>query len=64
MSSRQPQPDPATRLLSHAIVGLLTGAAVGQKRGVGGFVLIAVLGAAAHEALDAPLAQLLTDLGT
>lgn len=62
MTPPRRQPDPGTRLVSHAIVGLAAGAITGRRSGLVGFLITAVIAAASHEALDAPVAQLLTDL--
>jgi hypothetical protein len=56
-------PTPETRFLSHLIVGCSAGAVVGQKSGPGPAVTAALLSACAHAVLDAPLAQVLTDMG-
>jgi hypothetical protein len=60
----QPQrrPDPFARLVSHAIVGALA-AFVFKKFGGGPALMAAMLSIAAHETLDAPVAQTLTELG-
>ncbi len=55
--------DPAARWLSHLLVGLAAGALVGRKAGPTGFVLAALLTGFAHEALDAPMAGVLAELG-
>lgn len=57
------RPSPQTRLLAHVLVGLFAGAAISRKTGTDTFPVAAVLAALAHEALDAPLAQGLADLG-
>jgi hypothetical protein len=57
------QPDPAARWLSHAIVGLGIGYIVGKQTGSVGFVVTAAASIVAHEYLDAPVAQLLSDAG-
>jgi hypothetical protein len=62
--SNNKRPDPQTRLASHLLVGLVVGSIAGKDSGSGAFVITAVLSALAHEALDAPIAQLLTELGT
>jgi hypothetical protein len=58
------RPDPQTRFASHVLVGLAAGSVAGRQSGPVAFVVAALISAAAHEALDAPVAQLLTDLGT
>lgn len=60
---RKRQPDPETRFVSHLLVGCAAGAATGKRSGFGWFVAAALVAALAHEALDAPVAQVLTDLG-
>jgi hypothetical protein len=60
---RPKKPTPETRFLSHFIVGCAAGAAVGQKSGPGPAVAAALVSACAHAMLDAPLAQVLTDMG-
>lgn len=60
---RKRRPDPETRLVSHLLVGCIAGAATGKRSGFGGFLAAALLAAFAHEALDAPVAQILTDVG-
>jgi uncharacterized membrane protein YeaQ/YmgE (transglycosylase-associated protein family) len=57
-------PDPETRWLSHLIVGCAVGAVAGKHSGTAGFITTAIIGALVHEALDAPIATLLTDIGT
>lgn len=59
----QRQPDPAARWISHAIVGLGIGYVVGKRTGMAGFLISAIVSTAAHEYLDAPVAQLLSDAG-
>jgi hypothetical protein len=61
--SHNRKPSPQTRLLSHVLVGLSAGALISQKTGANTFPIAAVLAAFAHEALDAPVAQALSDLG-
>jgi hypothetical protein len=57
----QRQPDPLARALGHAVVG---GAAFYLLRRFGAAAVVAsVLTIVAHEALDAPVSQKLTDLG-
>lgn len=56
------QPDQNVRLVSHALVGLGVGYLVAKEKGLAGFLVGAVLSTVAHEALDAPVAQLLSDL--
>lgn len=62
MSNRH-RPDPQTRLASHLLVGLVVGSLAGQESGPVAFVVTAIFSAVAHEALDAPVAHLLTDIG-
>jgi hypothetical protein len=57
------KPSPATRLISHALVGLLCGYVISQMTKRSAFPVAALLTACAHEALDAPVAYALTDLG-
>ena len=57
------QPSDGDRLVSHAAVGLVSGALVGSQKGWPGFIIGAALGVAAHEALDAPVAGIIADLG-
>lgn len=59
---RHRQPKRETRWLSHVLVGALVGCMTTQVKGLG-FVGGVILAAGAHEALDAPVANLLTDLG-
>jgi hypothetical protein len=63
MNPQRRQPDPAARWISHAIVGLAVGYAFGKKAGPGAFWVTAIISALAHEAADAPVAQVLSDLG-
>ena len=57
-------PTKATRTAAHVAVGVLVAAlAVKTGKGPGGAVLGALLGAAAHEMLDAPVAQLMANAG-
>lgn len=56
------QPNRETRWLSHALVGVLVGCMTAQVKGLG-FIGGAVLAAGAHEALDAPMADVLNDFG-
>ena len=63
--ARKPsQPDHAARFLSHLVVGLVAGALVGKRSGFGSFLAYGLVAAALHEALDAPVAGVLSDLGT
>lgn len=57
------KPTPETRLMSHLLVGLGAGSIISRKVGANAFLIGAILTALAHEALDAPVAQILTDLG-
>jgi hypothetical protein len=57
------QPDRATRLLSHAFVGIAAGVVVGRRAGIVGFTVAAFAGSVAHELFDAPVADLLADAG-
>lgn len=45
------------------LVGSLAGAVVARKAGLAEFLVTAVLTGLAHEALDAPLAVVLTEVG-
>jgi hypothetical protein len=57
-------PTKATRTAAHVAVGVLVAAlAVKTGKGPGGAVLGALLGAVAHEMLDAPIAQLMANAG-
>lgn len=60
MGNRQPSGN--DRLISHALVGVVAGAAVGSQKGWPGFVVGAIVGVVTHEALDAPVAGLIADL--
>jgi hypothetical protein len=61
--SAENQPDLIARVLAAAIVASVTGAVMTKLLGrKAGFVAF-VLGASAHELLDAPLARRLSDLG-
>jgi len=62
MSSKRPRPTKTDRLISHAAVGLAAGALVGTKKGLGGFLVGALVGAGAHALLDAPAAQLVANI--
>lgn len=62
MAARR-QPDPQARWLSHAVVGAAAGAAVGRNAGAVGSVVAALTTILLHEALDAPVAGVLADLG-
>ena len=57
------KPSPQTRLLSHVLVGLAAGAVISRETAANTFPIAAVLSALAHEALDAPVAQALSNLG-
>jgi hypothetical protein len=57
------QPDQSARLISHALVGLGVGYLGAKEKGFAGFIVGVVVGTAAHEVLDAPVAQLLADFG-
>lgn len=59
----QGQPDPLARWVSHALVGLGVGYILGRRGGTTGFLLMAAVGAIAHEILDAPVARKLSDAG-
>lgn len=59
----RPQPDPEARWLSHALVGVAVGAVVGKSAGTAGFIVAALTTMVVHEALDAPVAVVLADLG-
>lgn len=56
-------PDPAARALSHLLVGLAAAAVLARQAGLAGGVLGGLLTVAAHEALDAPLAGVLAEIG-
>ena len=56
------KPNSSERIAAHVIVGLAVGALFYKKSGFGGSLLLALLAVLAHEALDAPLAQLLAEL--
>jgi hypothetical protein len=57
------RPDPAARLLSHALVSIAVGYLIADTWGAVPGLAAAVVAAVAHEELDAPLAQLLADGG-
>jgi hypothetical protein len=57
------RPTPQTRFASHLLVGAAAGSLAGKESGPVAFVVTAIISALAHEALDAPVAQILTDLG-
>jgi len=61
--AQKAQPDQSARWVSHVVVGLTVGTLVARKAGIGAILATACLTAAAHEALDAPLAGALSDLG-
>jgi hypothetical protein len=61
MRSQPRQPDPIARLLSHALVGAIA-VFLFKKAGGGTAATAALFSIIAHEALDAPVAQALTDL--
>jgi hypothetical protein len=56
------EPSNGDRIASHAVVGIVTGPVIGNKAGCPGFIVGAVAGVVAHEALDAPVAGLIADL--
>jgi predicted transcriptional regulator len=58
------QPDLETRWLSHLLVGCVAGAVAGKRSGVAGAVMTAIISVLVHETVDAPVATLLTDIGT
>lgn len=58
------QPDPETRWLSHLLVGGLIGAIAGQRSDLASALATAIISVLLHDALDAPVARLLTDTGT
>jgi uncharacterized membrane protein len=60
MSNRVPTP--VDRTVSHVAVGLAVGVLAGSKTGVAGFFVAGLVGAVAHAAFDAPLAQVVADL--
>jgi len=57
------RPDGEARLVSHLVVGCAAGALLGKRSGLAGFLVVALLTAMAHEALDAPVAQVLSEFG-
>ena len=57
------KPDPAARWISHAIVGMTVGYVIGKQTGPVGFWIAAIVSALAHEELDAPVAQALSQFG-
>jgi hypothetical protein len=57
------QPSDRDRALSHVVVAIAVGLIVGKKFGKWGFVVGALVGAEAHEILDAPVAQVIADYG-
>jgi hypothetical protein len=60
----QVRPTNGTRTIAHLAVGGLVALLVAKAgKGPGGAVLGAILGMAAHEMLDAPAAQLMTNIG-
>ena len=63
MTSKQHYPDPLAVLLSHALVGALAAGIVGSKAGPQAAIMAAVVVMAAHRYFDAPLAQMLAELG-
>ena len=57
-------PTKATRTAAHFAVGIFAAALTAKAgKGLGAVVLGALLGAAAHEMLDAPVAQLMANSG-
>lgn len=57
-------PTKATRTVAHVAVGGLAAVLAAKAgKGLAGAVLGALLGIAAHEMLDAPVAQLMTNMG-
>lgn len=56
-------PDLSARWLSHLLVGFSAVAVVARKDGLAGFLVAALLTDVVHEALDAPLANVLTEVG-
>lgn len=56
------RPDPLARLLGHVVVGGLAFYLFGRRSGAAG-LMGTMLTIAAHEALDAPVAQKFSDLG-
>jgi hypothetical protein len=58
---RSGRPNQVNRLISHAVVGLAVGMLVGSKKGKSGFVMGAIASVAAHEMLDAPVADLVAE---
>lgn len=63
MSPNRSNPDLAARWTSHLIVGFAAGAAVRKKATPAEALISAVVAAVAHELLDAPVADLLSELG-
>jgi RsiW-degrading membrane proteinase PrsW (M82 family) len=57
------QPDQSARLLAHALVGIGVGYFLGKQKGLPGFITGLIVSTAVHEAMDAPVAQVLSDLG-
>ena len=57
------RPDVIARVVASAIVSTVAGAVAGKFFGRKAFFVGFLIGAAAHELLDAPLAQRLSDLG-
>jgi predicted transcriptional regulator len=57
-------PDPETRWLSHVLVGYVAGVIAGKRSDLAGAVTAAIVSALLHKVLDAPVAALLTDMGT
>lgn len=58
------RPDPGTRLTAHLLVGGATAVVVGRKTGGLGGLLAGAAAVIAHEELDAPIADLLAELGS
>ena len=57
------QPSQADRAVAHAIVGAAVAAVVGKQAGLLAGLASAVLAMIVHEAVDAPVAGLIADLG-
>jgi hypothetical protein len=57
------QPDRTARLVSHLLVGIAVGAVMCNRKGGQAFLVGGLLGAAAHELLDAPVAGIVSELG-
>jgi hypothetical protein len=58
----QREPDEASRLIAHLLVGA-TAAYAFRRAGAAGGIVGAFIGILVHEAFDAPLTQVLSELG-